>query len=186
MGSLILSFRNITPLIAPQDYFTQYYASRWKVSPKTLGNFNNDGDGDGDGSENVTFKMNSRLLKRSRIHWISMKRSKVSEFPWSWIHLGTALKFRKRKKNFHVVVVHKFRVHPCILIKLCCLLSLSLFFFQISICISYCPWSEVCMILAFPPIHLAYFLISGHFLRTPDNSNCFQYSKKVRIIGSRL
>ena len=89
MGSLILSFRNITPLIAPQDYFTQYYASRWKVSPKTLGNFNNDGDGDGDGdgegSENVTFKMNSRLLKRSRIHWISLKRSKVSEFPWSWI-----------------------------------------------------------------------------------------------------
>ena len=84
MGSLILSFRNITPLIAPQDYFTQYYASRWKVSPKTLGNFNNDGDGDGDGSENVTFKMNSRFLKRSRIHWISLKRSKVSEFPWSW------------------------------------------------------------------------------------------------------
>ena len=66
MGSLILSFRNITPLIAPQDYFTQYYASSSKVSPKTLGNFNNDGDGDG--SENVTFKMNSRSLKRSRIH----------------------------------------------------------------------------------------------------------------------
>ena len=130
MGSLILSFRNITPLIAPQDYFTQYYASRWKVSPKTLGNFNNDGDGDGDGSENVTFKMNSRLLKRSRIHWISLKRSKVSEFSWRWIHLGTALKFRKRKKHFHVAVVHKFRVHPCILIKLCCLLSLSLFFFS--------------------------------------------------------
>ena len=68
MGSLILSFRNITPLIAPQDYFTQYYASSWKVSPKTIGNFSNDGDG----SENVTFKMNSRFLKR-RVAFIEFR-----------------------------------------------------------------------------------------------------------------
>ena len=57
----------------------------------------------------------------------------------------------------------KFSVHSCILIKLCCLI-----FFKIYI--SCCPKCEVCMILA-SPLPFAYFLISVHLLRTPDNSN---------------
>ena len=56
-------------MIAPQDYFTHYYASSWTtghgkdVSQKTIKSFSNDDDG----SENVTFKMNSRFLKLSLI-----------------------------------------------------------------------------------------------------------------------
>ena len=46
---------------------------------ETIGSFSNDDDSDG--SENVTFKINSRFLKRSRIHSVSLKMSKVSEFP---------------------------------------------------------------------------------------------------------
>ena len=76
---------------------------------------------DGYGSENVTLKMNSRFFKLLRIYSSSLEMSKVGEFSWSWF-LGTALKFRKRKKNssslvyastkreimhFHVVLVQR-------------------------------------------------------------------------------
>ena len=56
----------------------------------------------------------------------------------------------------------------CLLIKVCCLINL-LF--------SCCPWSEVCMIVAFPPHPLiCLFPYSSHLLRTPDNSNFFWFS----------
>ena len=38
---------------------------------------------DGDGSENVTFKMNSRLFKLCRAYSNFLKMSSVEEFPWS-------------------------------------------------------------------------------------------------------
>ena len=100
MGSLILSFRNITPLIAPQDYFTQYYASRWKVSPKTLGNFNNDGDGDGDGSENVTFKMNSRFLKLSLIDYNFAEKVESNQISLELIFWGPHSSLERERKIF--------------------------------------------------------------------------------------
>ena len=44
--------------------------------------------------------------------------------------------------------------------------------FKILIYISCCPWSEVCMILAFPPHPaFAYLFISGQLLPNPDSSN---------------
>ena len=51
------------------------------------------------GSENVTLKMNSLFFSNfSAFIPVRLKLSKVGEFPWSWF-LGTALKFRKTKKN---------------------------------------------------------------------------------------
>ena len=45
--------------------------------------------------------------------------------------------------------------------------------FKILIYISCCSWSEGCMMLAFPPHPVAFFLISGYLLRTLDNWNFF-------------
>ena len=50
------------------------------------------------------------------------------------------------------------------------------FFSKISIFFSCCPWSKVCMIVAFPPHPFAYLLIFGYLLRTPGNSNPFSIS----------
>ena len=63
---------------------------------------------DGYGSEDVTLKMNSRFFKRFRVYSSLFEMSKVSEFPGVDC-LGTAPKFRKRKKNSSslVYVFHK-------------------------------------------------------------------------------
>ena len=52
----------------------------------------------GDRSKNATFKMNSRVFKLCRVYSSSLKLSAVGEFPRSRL-LGTALKFRKRKRK---------------------------------------------------------------------------------------
>ena len=51
-------------------------------------------------------------------------------------------------------------------------------FFKVSIYISCCSWSVVCMILVFPPLPFVfvYFLISGYLFRTPDNSHFLLFS----------
>ena len=74
------------------------------VNDSNIGNFSID---DGDGSKNVTSEMNSRFFKLCRVYSNSLKRSNVGEFPWRF--LGTALKFRKRKKTSSslVYVLHK-------------------------------------------------------------------------------
>ena len=35
-------------------------------------------------------------------------------------------------------------------------------------------------------VKTVHFLTPGYFLRAPDNSNCFRFPLKVRVIGSRL
>ena len=63
---------------------------------------------DGYGSENVTLKMNSRFSNVSAFIPVCLKCQKVGEFPGVDC-LGTAPKFRKRKKNSSslVYVFHK-------------------------------------------------------------------------------
>ena len=59
-------------------------------------------------------------------------------------------------------------------------------FFKILIYISCCPWSVVCMIVAFPPHPaFAYLFISGQLLRNPDNSNSsYLESFSISLEGS--
>ena len=103
----------------------------------------------------------------------------------------------------------KFNVHLSILIKLCCLIPFFFFFFvspvqsqcppqyinqalllnsffKSLIYISCCPWSEVCIILAFPTRPLAYFLIPSYSLQTRTNLHFLQFLQKVWVIRSRL
>ena len=70
-----------------------------------LGSFSID---DGDGSKNATFKTNSSFFKFCRVYSSSLRMSNVGKFP-GVDYLGTALKFRKRKKNSSspVYVLHK-------------------------------------------------------------------------------
>ena len=46
----------------------------------TLGNFSIE---DGNGSENVSFKMNSRIFNLCRVYFNLLKMASVDEFPWS-------------------------------------------------------------------------------------------------------
>ena len=83
-------------------------------------------------------------------------------------------------------VQFKCSVQPCIFIKIC-RLWFRLILFSKYHYISFCPWSQVYMVLiliAF--LHHRYFLIFGYLLRTPDNSNFFLFPQKVPVIGSRL
>ena len=79
----------------------------------------------------------------------------------------------------------KSRVYPCELIKLLLFNA----FFNISLLIFCCSWSEVCLVLAFPPHPFAYFLIFGYLLWTsinsnPTNSNFFFYfSRRFELSG---
>lgn len=68
---------------------------------------------------------------------------------------------------FKLSVQFKSRACPCELIKFLLFNA----FFKISLHVFCCSWSEVCLVLAFPPHPFAYFLMFGYLLWTPDNSN---------------
>ena len=69
------------------------------------------------------------------------------------------------------------QVCPTLYIKLCCLILFS----EISIYIIFWPWSEVCVILAFPPYPFVFFLIPSYLLRTPDNSNFLDFLRRFEL-----
>ena len=56
-------------------------------------------------------------------------------------------------------------------------------FFNISIFIFCCPWSEVCMILAFPLHPFAYFLIC---FELPITRTFFDFPRRVWVIRSQM
>ena len=75
----------------------------------TLGSFSAD---DGDSSENVTLKMNSRFFRLSVFIPFRFKSQKWANFPGIEF-LGTALKFRKRKKNSSPLVYFLHKTWNC-------------------------------------------------------------------------
>ena len=77
----------------------------FQIPESWLGSFSID---DGDGREIVTLKSYSRFFKRCRVYSNPLKMSNVGQFLQSCF-LGTALKFRKRKKNSSSLahVLHK-------------------------------------------------------------------------------
>ena len=68
----------------------------WSPSFSRTGSLSID---DSDSSKNVTFKIYSRFSKTCRVYSNSLRMQNVGGFSLEVDFLGTALKFRKRKKN---------------------------------------------------------------------------------------
>ena len=108
--------------------------------------------------------------------WQVKKRKQCTELPNT---LKNKTRRNNQSKNYFVSLQFKISVYVSILIKLCYLI----YFYKMLVHISCCPWTIVCMMVTFP---LAYLLIPGYLLRTPDNWIFFLFRLKVPVIGSQL